>query len=142
MTTRAAIVAEAKRWIGTPFHWQAAKRGVGCDCKGLVVGVGKAVGLPEADDLACSIHDYGMVVDEALLRATLERLLRRVETPRPGDVMLMPVGSPLKAQHLGLFIGDGRMVHCYQAGPECVISVPIGRSRPIDSYWTWPSLGD
>ena len=142
MTTRPEIVDEARRWIRTPFHWQASKRGAGCDCKGLIVGVGKAVGLPEAHDLACAVHDYGAVVDESRLRATLEKLLAPVTEPRPGDVMLLKVGTPLKAQHLGLFVGSGRMIHCYQAGPECVIEVPIGRSRPIDSYWTWPSLGD
>lgn len=38
-STRAAIVAEARGWIGTPYRHQASLKGVGCDCLGLVRGV-------------------------------------------------------------------------------------------------------
>ena len=32
-------VAEAEKWIGTPYRHQAAEIGVGCDCLGLIRGV-------------------------------------------------------------------------------------------------------
>jgi hypothetical protein len=54
MTTAADFVAETRAWLGTPFHWQASRKGVGCDCKGLVWGVARALGMPEADSpFAC-----------------------------------------------------------------------------------------
>ncbi|HXO72313.1 MAG TPA: peptidase P60, partial [Bradyrhizobium sp.] len=37
--TCAAIVAEARSWIGTRYCHQASLKGVGCDCLGLVRGV-------------------------------------------------------------------------------------------------------
>jgi len=37
--TRAAIVAEARSWIGTRYRHQGSLKGVGCDCLGLVRGV-------------------------------------------------------------------------------------------------------
>ena len=37
--TGAAAAAEARLWLGTPYRHQAALRGVGCDCLGLVRGV-------------------------------------------------------------------------------------------------------
>jgi NlpC/P60 family putative phage cell wall peptidase len=40
---RNTIIAEARSWIGTPYHHQAALKGVGCDCLGLVRGVWRAV---------------------------------------------------------------------------------------------------
>ena len=40
---RQALVAEARAWLGTPYRHQAALRGVGCDCLGLVRGVWRAV---------------------------------------------------------------------------------------------------
>src|SRR4051812_32701629 len=40
--TRAAIVAEARDWIGTRYRHQASLKGVGCDCLGLVRGVWRA----------------------------------------------------------------------------------------------------
>ena len=33
---RADIVEEARSWLGTPYHHQAALKGVGCDCIGLL----------------------------------------------------------------------------------------------------------
>jgi cell wall-associated NlpC family hydrolase len=39
MLTPDLILAEARRWIGTPYAHQASLRGVGCDCLGLVRGV-------------------------------------------------------------------------------------------------------
>jgi NlpC/P60 family putative phage cell wall peptidase len=42
MTIRQTIIAEARAWIGTPYHHQAARKGVGCDCLGLVRGVWRA----------------------------------------------------------------------------------------------------
>ena len=40
--SRAAIVAEARAWIGTRYCHQASVKGVGCDCLGLVRGVWRA----------------------------------------------------------------------------------------------------
>ncbi len=37
--TRAALLTEARTWIGTPWHHQAAVKGAGCDCIGFVRGV-------------------------------------------------------------------------------------------------------
>ena len=36
---RAAVLAEARSWLGTPYRHQASRKGVGCDCLGLVRGV-------------------------------------------------------------------------------------------------------
>ena len=38
-STRPHIVAAARRWLGTPYHHQATRQGVGADCLGLVRGV-------------------------------------------------------------------------------------------------------
>ena len=37
--TRTALVAAARRWLGTPYCHQASLRGAGCDCLGLVRGL-------------------------------------------------------------------------------------------------------
>lgn len=48
MVTRADVVAEARSWVGVPFrHMGRDRRGV--DCIGLVVVVGRALGLPVVD---------------------------------------------------------------------------------------------
>lgn len=47
--TGAQVVAEALRWLETPYHHQAHLRGVGVDCGGLVRGVMIELGLRDAD---------------------------------------------------------------------------------------------
>ena len=42
---REAIVAEARTWLGVPWRHQGWRRTTGCDCVGLVRGVGHALGL-------------------------------------------------------------------------------------------------
>ena len=39
MPGRDAIVVAARRYVGTPYHHQAALAGAGCDCLGLIRGV-------------------------------------------------------------------------------------------------------
>ncbi len=45
----AAIVAEARAWIGTPYRHQASLKGIGCDCLGLLRGVWRDVLGPEPE---------------------------------------------------------------------------------------------
>ena len=37
--SRAAVVAEAIAWLGTPYHHRARIKGVGVDCAQLALGV-------------------------------------------------------------------------------------------------------
>lgn len=140
MITRDQLIAEAMEWIGTPHHHQASLKGVGCDCKGLVWGIARELDLPEARVAMAARADYSTVIDPDMLRAGLEAALRQTRQPQPGDVALMLIGA--KAQHLGILMPGNQIIHTYQNGPGCVIKVPLGKSRRIDSYWTWPSLGD
>ncbi len=54
------VIAEARTWLGTPWHHQASVKGVGCDCIGFVRGVAeKFVGrVPLALDYTPTWHLY------------------------------------------------------------------------------------
>lgn len=57
---RESIVLEARRWKDTPYHHQAALIGVGCDCVGLIRGVGFACDvLPRRDAEWKLFNAYG-----------------------------------------------------------------------------------
>lgn len=136
---RSAIVDEARSWVGTPFIWQASAKGQGADCKGLIWGIARELGMPEAGSIYSSmVGDHRGKVDARLLKQGLAATLAQTDVAQPGDVLLLTVGG--KAQHLGIVTEGGRMVHTYGKGPRGVIEVPIGKSRPIDSIWTWRSL--
>ena len=130
------IVAEARSWAGPPFKWQQAAKGQGCDCKGLVAGVARNVGRPEgASVYALMTTEYRRAVPADLLRKGLSDLLDEVTDMQPGDVLLMQVGG--KAQHLGIYTGEGRMIHTYAKGPRRVIEVPLDPLWPVVAIFRW-----
>jgi hypothetical protein len=53
MFSREAVIAEARSWLGTPWHHQASLKGVGRDCIGFVRGVA----LPFVSEVAIPL-DY------------------------------------------------------------------------------------
>ncbi|MCT2398534.1 hypothetical protein [Novosphingobium mangrovi (ex Huang et al. 2023)] len=114
----ARIAAEAELWIDTPFRWQGRKRGVGCDCKGLIAGVAESCGRPEAESLEALSGDYSNIVDERRLFAGLSRLFDRVSERQAGDVLLLWIDG--KAQHLAIAAPSSRR-------PDRVIEAMIGR---------------
>lgn len=145
---RAAIVAEARTWLGTPFHEQASVKGVGCDCLGLIMGVAAALGLAAVHgELKAAAISYNPTrIDPALLKIGLGRHMDRIGAIEPGAVLLWKVGRPLKAQHLAIAIDDVRMIHTWGKGKRTqkVIDAPIGSGRMelLDSIWRFRGLTD
>lgn len=139
--TREQIVAEARRWEGTPHKWQQSTRGKGCDCFGLILGIGRALKMPEAENPVIVRQTYKPTFKGALMLDQLRAVLVETHDPQPGDVLAQLV-KPADAEprHLAMLIGDGRIIHSYGKGLGYAVIVPLGRSRPIHSWWTWPSL--
>jgi NlpC/P60 family putative phage cell wall peptidase len=95
MIPRAAVVAEARSWIGTRWHHQASLKGVGTDCIGLVGGVALALGVPGAAAWrdTPAFHNYGRKPDPKVLLAGCDTLMDRVTDMREGDVLVLRFDS-------------------------------------------------
>jgi cell wall-associated NlpC family hydrolase len=122
-----AIADEAMAWVGTPFVWGQSQKGVGCDCKGLVAGVFRELGRPEAESFYATFSNYRVdrPVPAALLAEGFEKLFRRVETLNPGDIMLLKhAGQP---GHMAVFVGGDRAVHAYPGAHGASV-----KSRPLE----------
>ena len=145
MTTRADVVAEARRWLGTPFHHQARLRGVGCDCGGLVGGVAVSLGLVDprwgAATFDVEFAGYGRQPHAGLLRIVCDRFMRAIQTveAQPGDVLLMSFagGAP---QHLGIIAdyrhGGHSLVHALATAGRVVEHrlSPAWRGKAVAAY--------
>lgn len=140
IVTRDQIVAEARSWIHTPFIWQASLKGVGCDCKGLMVGIARELGMPEAETIDARIDNYEHTFSPDRLLAGLEATLIRVDRAQPGDLIAMPMGPQPGPRHLAVLTESGRILHSMGGGLGFVAEVQGPGSR-IHSVWTWPSLG-
>jgi cell wall-associated NlpC family hydrolase len=89
---RAAVVAAARSWVGTPYHNMADVKGVGVDCGMLLVRVFVDCGLTPAFDprpYAFDAHLHRS--DEGYLGKVLARA-GEVTAPAPGDAMLFHFG--------------------------------------------------
>jgi NlpC/P60 family putative phage cell wall peptidase len=121
-----ALVAEARRWLGTPFRHQGRIRGEGVDCIGLVLEPARALGLTDYRPAA-----YARLPDAGTMREELVRHLIKVARSdmRPGDVLLL--AAPLSPSHLAL-VGElgGALTMIHASGP-------IGRvvEHGIDATW-------
>lgn len=133
MVARARIVACARSWIGTPYRHQAATRGAGADCLGLVRGVWREVYGGEPEMVPAYSMDWSEPQGEERLWAAAARHLRaKSGAPGPGDVILFRMRQGAVAKHLGLVTtggADARFVHAYarHGVVESPLSAPWAR---------------
>ena len=90
--SRAAIVASARAWIGTPYHNCADIRGVGVDCGMLLLRVFVDLGLCEPFDPRPYSPDWHLHRGEERYLALLLARAQRIERPEAGDMMLFRYG--------------------------------------------------
>ncbi len=89
---RAAVVAAARSWIGTPYHNCADVKGAGVDCGMLLVRVFVDTGLcPPFDPRPYPVDWHLHRAEERYLAFLLERCAE-VVAPLPGDIMVLRYG--------------------------------------------------
>jgi NlpC/P60 family putative phage cell wall peptidase len=133
---RDEALAEARRWIGTPFQHGACLRGRGCDCVGLLRGVWQALYGSEPE----LFPPYGPRDATALLEAGLQRHLvwRPVASARPGDVLAFAwrIGEP--ARHCGIRAGTNSVIHAYWRHRVAETALTPWWRRRITSAFSFP----
>jgi hypothetical protein len=140
MITREAIIECGKSWCGTPTRHQGQVKGVGTDCKGMIVGIGVELGLPEAQTIHAKARDYSKGFSGKRFLEGIADSLIRVEIPEPADVLAIMFGRDPYPRHLALLSKPGWIIHAY-FGAQFVAEVPLGHYR-VHSAWSWPSLRD
>lgn len=140
MTRGELVVQEAREWVGTPFVWQAAQKGRGCDCKGLVCGIARELKFPEANTFHAAISDYpaDKPVPSDLLKEGMAAIFDRVEEMRPGDILLCKHGG--SPSHLAIYTGNQRAIHTQISSKAWTKDTALRAllfKYPLDSIWRW-----
>jgi NlpC/P60 family putative phage cell wall peptidase len=126
---RAALVAEARLWIGTPYRHRASIKGVGVDCLGLIAALLRL----RQPDAAIAIPPYGpdwpMVASGDILIEGLSHHLKPVllGNHAEGDVLAFRWRQHLPAMHLAVLAEAGTLIHVHQHAEVCEV--------PLTSWW-------
>lgn len=136
---RAEIIAEARTWIGTPFHHQASRKHAGVDCGQLVIAVGHALGICEP----MPVRNYGRLPNPRRMLAEIERRIDRITTPpQAGDILWVALrqGMPM---HLMIIADPARntVIHAYEPAGRVVETIMPFAPTLIDSAWAYRGVG-
>ena len=147
---QAAVVAEARTWIGVSYRHQASLKGVACDCLGLVRGVWREVIGEEPEAAPAYRADWAETGTEETLLAAARRHLVELDpaTAGPGDVVLFRVTPEALVKHCAILSAaptldepQRRMIHAYWSR-ACVESwVGPWWSRRLSHAFAFPELG-
>jgi cell wall-associated NlpC family hydrolase len=140
---RAAVVAEARSWLGTPYHHAADVKGRngGVDCAMILVRVYCDLGLVEPFDPRPYTCDWFLHRDEERYLGFLLARSREVRAPRLGDVVLFRTGRCFA--HGGIVSRESPLsiIHAF-APARCVVEDVVAgsgqlsaRSKKFASYW-------
>ena len=141
MTDPERIVLAARTWIGTPYLHQAACKGAGADCLGLVRGVWREVLGQEPERAPAYTMDWSEPQGEERLWRAAARHLQAVGPDQPlapAQVLLFRMRAASVAKHLGILTEAGevpRFVHAYsgQGVVESPLSAPW-RARVVARF--------
>ena len=140
--SRNHIVAEARRWLGTPYHHQASVCGVGTDCLGLVRGVWRTLHGGEAESVPAYARDWGEATGaETILAAARRHLVERnVRAAMSGDVLIFRYRAHAIAKHVAIMSGPASMIHAIEG--RAVAEVPFGRwwRRHLAAVFSFPRI--
>ncbi len=111
MISRAQVVEEALTWLGVPWvHQGFSKRG--CDCIGLIRGVGKVTGAVEPDqDEADKYLCYSRNPDPIKMRKGLRTFFIPIPLieAKIADILWFRLGKD--PRHLGIITEPGIVIH-------------------------------
>ena len=142
--TRATIVDAARAWIGTPYHHQASRRGIGTDCLGLVRGVWRDLYGSDAETPLAYSRDWAEAGgQETMLDAASRHLVRiPLSEIEPGDVVVFRLRSGVVAKHAAIVASPSTMVHAMEGAPVCEVSLSHWWRRRIAGAFRFPDLSE
>ena len=110
MAARAAVIAEAGAWVGTPYHPNARIKGVGVDCAMLLAEVYANAGVVPHINPGEYAADFALHHSDEIFLEWLARYATETETPRAGDVACFKFGHCYSHGAI-LTDDDGGLVH-------------------------------
>jgi cell wall-associated NlpC family hydrolase len=138
---RAAVVAEARRWLGTPYAHRQRLHGAGVDCAQLPLAVYEAAAVIPPTDVGEYPAQWHLHRGEERYLGWLDRLARPVAEAelQPGDFLVFRFGRTFS--HGAILVAPGLVVHAYIRARKVTLDAYgehedlRGRERLAFSLW-------
>jgi len=143
----AAIVAEARSWVGTPYAHQGRQKGWRVDCVGLIIEVGRALEIGDfSDELFQPFIGYTRQPNPRRMGTGMAQFLRPLDLPAnaaapDGSIawIYWKAGMPMHLAIMATFKGRRTMIHAYQSAERCVEHGFVGEwCERVHSWWAYP----
>lgn len=115
---RQAVIAEAKTWLGTPYHHRARVKGAGVDCGMLLIAVYAAAGASPDFDPGDYPPDWMMHRDEERYLGWVMKFAAPTTNPQPGDLAVWRFGRCIS--HGAIIVAWPQVIHAYRQERMCV----------------------
>jgi NlpC/P60 family putative phage cell wall peptidase len=140
--TRDDIVAEARRWLGTPYHHQASICGLGTDCLGLVRGVWRALHGSEAEAVPAYSRDWAEATGMETMLAAARRHLREIDrnAAQHGDILVFRFRAYAVAKHVGILTDPSRMIHAVEGRAVAEVELVPWWRRHTAAAFSFPGI--
>ena len=138
--SRAAVLAEAASFLGTPFHLNASLKGVGVDCARFLIACYEAGGIHLDLDIGHAGRDWFMHADDDRFISRVRAHGREIQHPEPGDMALFKIGHSWA--HAAIIVDYPRAIHAkWNAGVQWTdLTWKDLRSLPVLFFSPWPEI--
>jgi len=141
---RAQVIAEARRWIDTPYRHQASCRGAGSDCLGLIRGIWRELCGAEPLPLPPYTPNWDEATDHDRLLSAARSCFTCVDKAdtQPGDIMLFLMTPRGACKHIAVRASAATIIHAYwgRAVVESYL-VPYWQKRHAYSF-AFPEISE
>jgi len=134
---RAAIVAEARTWLRTPYVHLGAVKGIGTDCAMILIEIYRKFGFVPADfDPRPYEPEWYLHRDETLYMAGMEKYSKRIgaDEVKPADIAMYRFGR--HAAHGAIVVDDDLILHANRVNGNVEYHERFALEDRLDSYWS------
>ena len=140
--TRAMIVEAARAWIGTSYHHQASRCGIGTDCLGLVRGVWRDIYGSDAETPPAYSRDWAEAGGRETMLDAASRHLQKISRAdaEPGDVVVFRLRPGVVAKHAAIIASASTIIHAMEGSPVCEVPFSDWWRRRIAGAFRFPEV--
>jgi NlpC/P60 family putative phage cell wall peptidase len=140
--TNERVLAECRKWLGTPYLHQASRIGVGCDCIGLIRGIWRTLYGSEPQALPGYTPDWNEVSGREEMLAAAGKHFGPASELQPGNLIIFRWKEHLPAKHAGICFTQESFVHSHESGGVIRSSLGSQWRKRVAGIFTFPAIGE